>query len=142
MISLDRRPLSRSNHWDLKFVTHASNSGQALEPSPPGAPAPFVLRQVGSPPILTGGMCSAAPTRVYLGDRLLIEAYVAGGTWELIRQGQRWDFFCDTSGVRVRVGRGRKTLAVAHSGVRTPIPVDSDGSFLYPSGALAVEVID
>ncbi|HET6382937.1 MAG TPA: hypothetical protein VFJ58_06050 [Armatimonadota bacterium] len=138
-VSLDSHPLDSSRQWLIKMVTHAENTGQDLEPAVVSAPADYMLQKEGGAPIITGGVPSAAPTVVSLGGRLAITIFATGGTWELLRNGGRVDFACDTPGIHFRIGGARAVFVVTPQGKRIPVHVDRVGLFTYPTNALAIE---
>ena len=141
MESLDDHSLPESQHWILKLVTHAENTGQVLEAAPADAPAPYVLKAVGTSPILTGGEQSDAPTTVKLDGHTLIEIGMTGGTWEFYRDGDHYQFACDTPGVHVHLRAEGRILSVLLTGAREIIKPAADGSFTYPDNALAIEIL-
>ena len=65
VMSLDGRPLDRSQHLVAKMVSRAENAGQNLEKSPPGAINNWVLRASGKSPVVTLGRIAAHPTRLW-----------------------------------------------------------------------------
>jgi hypothetical protein len=97
--SLDGLPLSRSRRYIVKMVTVAENSGQDLELTPPGSVTDYVLRKRGEAPVVTDGQASSKNTVVKLNGRVLAAVGLSNGTWELLVDGDRHDFWCDTTGV-------------------------------------------
>jgi hypothetical protein len=110
--SLDNEPLERSQHYVVKMVTVAENTGQKLSPTPPNAPAPFVLDQPGKAPVLTQGAPSEKATIVKMGDTELVRVGMVQGVWELLVTPHGTRFWCDTAGVSVTFA-GKTQLTVA-----------------------------
>ncbi|MDQ2731268.1 MAG: hypothetical protein M3Y56_06380, partial [Armatimonadota bacterium] len=141
MESLDDRPLGVTQQWLLKMVTRAGNTGQNLALVGVHGPAPFVLRHVGTAPIVTNGAPSANPTFVQLGATPLVEVDMTGGVWELLRLWNRYLFYCDTPGVRVRPEIAGRLIAITVDNRLIPMGRNPDGSFIYPSNVLGMEIL-
>lgn len=82
--SLDGQPLENSRHYLVKMVTVAENTGQKLNPTPPGAPSTHILDQPGLPPVLTFGTPSDRGTTVVLADSEVVRVGMDKGVWELL----------------------------------------------------------
>lgn len=143
--SLEDKPLSESEHFVLKLVTVAYNSGQDWYPPRASAKGPgrvyWTLSDPGRLPIVTRGEPSSTPTIVRMEGKRVLEVYLKNGTWELVREGNRWRFFCDTPDVRVRVdpeASHHRAEALLRSGRRLPLNPRPD--FLYPPAARVVVV--
>lgn len=108
-VSLDGRPLEQARRLAIKMVTVAQNRGQRLEKvEESGAPSPYVLASVGDPPVQTLGKPAETPTRIAIGDRNYVEAYLVNGTWEIVVDLDRRECLvhCDTPNIRFVLDRG------------------------------------
>jgi hypothetical protein len=126
-VSLDNLPLTQSHHYLLQWVSVAENTGQSMPAAAPGAPAAFVVDQVGHAPVLTFGAPSARPTTVSLGRKQQLSVNMLNGSWEAVVEGNVAHFWCDTPGVNVTLlGRSfaaRSEPTTIH--LDTPVPASS-----------------
>lgn len=101
MESLDGKPLPTSTHWVLKMSSVASNTGQKLSSTAglANAPAPYVLEQEGTAPVLTGGSTRGS-TRLTLPDGSSLTVQQQDGTWEACREDDLFRFWSDTAGAQ------------------------------------------
>ncbi len=93
--SLDGEPLETSQHYMVKMVTVAENTGQRLIPTQPGAPSTHILDQPGLPPVLTKAGPSETGTTIQIGGEELIRVGQINGTWELIVSPKGNQFWSD-----------------------------------------------
>lgn len=93
--SLDGEPLETSQHYILKMVTVAENTGQRLVPTQPGAPSSHILDQPGLPPVLTKAAASDKGTVVSIGGEEIVRVGQLNGTWELVVSPKGTRFWSD-----------------------------------------------
>lgn len=144
--ALDGKPLNESDHFLIKMVSIAKNTGEEFAPSDgPYYRGKFALKSMGTPPIVTNGVPSLDnPTRFSFvsdtggGDRSM-EIDMINGTWEFERRGNLGRFACDTAGIRIVVPGASTITAVLASGQTQPVTV-TDGVFLYPKGVDRVDI--
>jgi hypothetical protein len=91
-------------------------------------------------PVVTGGQASAKPTDIFIGTRLLVRAYLTGGTFEVTLTPESAVVYCDTPDVRFGLpGLGAaRAVAIYPDGRRSDI--GGAQSFVYPRGARLVLV--
>lgn len=140
--SLDGKPLAQSRRFAVKMATVARNRGQQLDPvkSGPGAGKSVLIYQ-GSAPVQTAGKPSDFPTTVKIGDRVVAQAYLVNGTWEVVYDldAPHVDVFCDTPNVRFVVdssafGEGAKTAQIRRFFTEYPpeLTPQRGTDFIYP----------
>ena len=138
MVSLDGQPLEQSTKFVARFVTDARNT--AMQMSPPGPQNNprdlWELTDDGHAPILTGGRSVSAGYRVYVGDTLLFAIGLAGGTAEVVREGETWSWFVDTPGIWVRVPGAETAQATMMDG--TLKSLGGREAWQFPEGAALV----
>lgn len=144
--SLDGKRLDASDHYLIKMVSIAKNTGEEFQPSDGKFyPGKYALKNLGSAPIVTNGQASAdTPTKfAFVGDgsdvERTLEVDMINGTWELERNGNVGRFACDTPGIRIVVPGAGTVSAVLSSGQSQPVPVDK-GVFTYPKDVDRVEI--
>ncbi len=109
--ALDGKALSASRLVAIKMVTVAQNRGQDLvkvDPEKyPNAPGTLALGNYGAVPVQTLGVASEEPTRVRVGGKTLVEAYVKNGTWEVVLDFEKREALvtCDTRNVQFVLGK-------------------------------------
>lgn len=139
LVSLDGQPLEASQRWLARFVTDARNS--AMQMSPPGPrnnPRDlWELTDDGQAPIVTGGRSVSAGWRLYAGDTLLLAIGMAGGTAEVVRDGDRWLCFVDTPDIWVRVPGAKTAQATSLDGTIRALP--GRDAWQFPAGAALLE---
>jgi len=140
--SLDGRPLEESDHYLIKMVSIAKNTGEQFEKSTgPHHPDRFALRSTGEPPIVTLGAPSANPTEFSLagepGDALRVG--MVNGTWEMERVGSLARVYCDTTGVSITVPGATTAVAYLETGQTQPVPLQQ-GTFKWPEATDRVEL--
>ena len=102
--SLDRLPADKSQHWVLKMVTVATNTGQSLRHHHSGADGDiYAVDLIGSTPISSIGEKTTRPTVVSLDGREVVRIYLKNGSWELLYEGGRYYLACDTEGIEVEL---------------------------------------
>jgi hypothetical protein len=99
--SLDGRPLPDSEHYVVKMVSFAVNTGEgkALHGRSNGRDV-YALTDAGRAPVLTLGRATDRPTSVLVSGRPVFDIWTANGTWELVREREQFLLYCDTAGVR------------------------------------------
>ncbi len=141
--SLDGKPLLTSTNWIAKMVSVARNTGQILEKSDGRFhPDKYVLKAVGTAPILTDGKPSEQPTVLgFLAERgqRATMVYMENGTWEIVRDGNRRTIVCDTTGVKFVIPGAVSGVAYMSGGQTQPLTITED-AFVYPEEADRVEV--
>ena len=149
--SLDGLPLAQSRRYAIKMATVAQNRGQQLNPvDDPAAPQKYVLDHPGAAPVQTLGQSSEKPTRVFVGDRPVVEAYLVNGTWEIVIDLDKEECLvaCDTRNVRFRLspalfgGSETKEVSIERYFYEFP-PRDAGQSgwdFIYPGFAKYVRL--
>ncbi len=118
VVSFDGRPLADSQHYLVKFVSFATNSGErkAEHGRDQWRGAIYALSAVGSAPVLTHGVAVQEPAVVSLGSRPVVEAHLRNGTWEVVRQGDTYHLYCDTPGAAFGLPDLPATVWVAPNG--------------------------
>jgi len=105
--SLDGAPLASARRYSVKMATVAHNRGQKLVRAEDAGQqgAPWVLTDLGAPPVQTEGKPSEAPTRVWIGGEPLLDVFLVNGTWEILIDRDRREvrLFCDTPNIRFRI---------------------------------------
>lgn len=150
--SLDGRPLAESRRFAVKMATVARNRGQTLEATPPNQPGAgkFVLTADGAPPVQTLGKPCDAPTTIKIGGKMVAEAYLMNGTWEMVidRDSKQCDLACDTPNVRFVVdpdifgASAPETISIRKFYTEYP-PADANQAgydFIYPGFAKYVRM--
>lgn len=139
LTSLDNRALSPAGDFALKVVTIATNDKEDKRfHAQDGRRRIFALYGMGRPPVLTHGFASDAPTRVFLGGELLLEVYLRNGAAELVRRGGRSLLYCDTPGVRWRIGGFDSPCRVVN--LSTGQVLGGQASGAWPDGCRLLEV--
>ncbi|HEY3266508.1 MAG TPA: hypothetical protein VGM37_06255 [Armatimonadota bacterium] len=143
--SLDGKRLDDSEHYLVKMVSGAKNTGEEFVPSSGQYyPDKFALKDLGAKPITANGKASAVPTRfAFVGATLarsnVLEVGMVNGTWELERDGDVTRFSCDTPGVTVKIPTAASGVAHLLSGQTAALSL-LNGAFTYPKDAAYVEV--
>jgi hypothetical protein len=144
--SLDGKQLDQSDHYLIKMVSVAKNTGEEFAPSDgPFYRGKFALKTLGTTPIITKGQPSADnPTRFsFVGDAgapaSALEVDMINGTWEFERQGDLGRFVCDTPGIQITVPGAATVTAVLSTGQSQPVTV-TDGAFKYPGDVDRVDI--
>jgi hypothetical protein len=130
-LALDGKPLVESRRFIIKMVTDARNADEVA-----GRDPRFVRRSdgqwqisvLGEGPVTTGGSTSSTPIRIGIENRPLADVYLQGGSFELMVDGDDWQFYSDTPGVRFtlyKTPQGNTSVLAARGGHRplsTPLP--------------------
>jgi len=105
-LALDGKPLVQSRRFMIKMVTDARNvdevsgrDGRFLK-NPQGQ---WKLDVLGEGPVTTGGKSGTVPIQIAIERRPLLDIYLEQGGFELLVDGDKWKFYCDTPGVRFAV---------------------------------------
>lgn len=102
--SFDRRPPSDSQHWVLKMVTVATNTGQSMRLHHSNVDGNiYAVDSIGSTPISSMAEKTSRPTVVSLAGREVLRIYLKNGSWELLYEGGQYYLACDTEGVQVEL---------------------------------------
>ena len=117
--SLDGKELVKSQRWIVKMVSVAENTGQKLIPAGTNAPAPLVLDQPGTGPVLTKGILSPDATKLILWNNEALVVDQINGTWELVVSGNKLHFWSDVAGSTVHY-QGRTLSSQAEPPVPLP----------------------
>ena len=139
-LSLDGRGPDESSRWLLKMTTIALNSGEekSLHVGERER-AIFALDAPGEAPVLTLGQPVADGTTVSFNGTEVARVGLVNGTWEIVRDSDRYHVFCDTPGAEITIpGSGRNAVIYASDGSETRI--DCNGTFTWPEGARMVTV--
>jgi hypothetical protein len=139
-LSLDGRGPDESRRWVLKMTTLAMNTGEekALHVGERER-AIFALNAAGSAPVLTSGEPSATGTSVSFNGNDPIRVGMTNGTWEIVRDGQRYHLYCDTPGAVFSIADlGASATVFAADGSEARI--ECNGSLTWPAGARMVTV--
>lgn len=135
MTTLDGKKMEDSDHYLIKMVSVATNTGQEYAPSAGEFhPDKHALKSTGSPPILTDGRPSDTPTRFTFsaGDgEATLAVGMVNGTWEVERDGSTIRIACDTPGVKIVFPGATSATAYLTGGQTQPVPI-ADGAFVYP----------
>lgn len=131
--SLGRAPLSATEDFALKIVTIATNEGEKKRAHTQSMGRQiFALDSMGRLPVRTHGVASERPTRVSFGDDLLLEVFLRNGTVELVRRGGSCLLYCDTPGVRWRIGGVEEPSVVVD--LSTDEAIGNEASGVWPDG--------
>ncbi|MGI5818456.1 MAG: hypothetical protein ACOX9R_10230 [Armatimonadota bacterium] len=139
-LSLDGRGPDESRRWVLKMVTIALNAGEekSLHVGERER-AIFALTGPGEAPVTTLGEPVASGTVVSFNGAEMARVGIVNGTWEIVRESDRYYVYCDTPGARITVaGAGRSATAYAHDGSETQL--DYDGTLTWPENARMVTI--
>lgn len=140
-LSLDGKAAKDSTCWLLKMVSIATNTGEEKQVHVGERErAIFALTGVGDAPISTAGKPSEQATTVYLEGRELASVGLVNGSWELVREGSTYYWYCDTPGASLRLP-GRQALSVAaltSSGAGAEVA--APGQVVWPAGAAVLRI--
>jgi hypothetical protein len=139
-LSLDGEGPDDSRRWLLKMVTIALNTGEekALHVGERER-AIFSLDAGGDPPITTLGQPVTIGTTVGLNDTEVAEVGLVNGTWEIVRDGDRYHIYCDTPGATVTIADADGT-AVAYTENGSETRLEYDGTLTWPENARMVTI--
>ncbi|MFB3895996.1 MAG: beta-galactosidase [bacterium] len=143
--SLDNQPIATAKKVLVKMVTIAENRGQKLEPASSAEMAgKYLLSAAGCSPIQTWGKWSNSATEVTLNGIRLIDVYLINGTWELLCDFEKdqYYFYCDTPNTRVTLNSHADKLRLVRyrDGIESDDPEKSDRTFIYPGFAKYLEL--
>ncbi|WP_106380803.1 beta-galactosidase [Abditibacterium utsteinense] len=113
-VSLDGKPLVRSERYVIKMVTDARNLDEGVARDPRflrSSSGQWKLSTFGRGPVTTRGKASAQPVQISLGGETLLSVFLEGGSFELYVDGKSRQFYCDTPGVRFNLGAAPKAGA-------------------------------
>ncbi|HUS80905.1 MAG TPA: hypothetical protein VM283_06525 [Armatimonadota bacterium] len=140
-LSLDGKPPKDCTRWTLKMLTIAVNTGEEKSVHVGERDrAIFSLTAVGEAPVVTLGKVSEQGTTVRLDGQEVARVGLVNGSWELVRDGGEYYFYCDTPGATLRLpGRQVMTVRVLSSG-QEPIESVAQGQIEYPAGAAVIAI--
>ncbi|MDF2441182.1 MAG: hypothetical protein JWN98_2166 [Abditibacteriota bacterium] len=126
-LALDNKPLVDSRHFVIKLVTDARNLDEDSQRDPRFAHLPqgqWKIGVLGQGPVTTFGRASKTPIQIGIEGRPLADIYLDRGSFELVVNGNNWQFYCDTPGARFALyrngqSRGNQATAGANAGART-----------------------
>jgi len=102
--SLDGELAAASRSWMLKHVSPAHNTGERTRAHyAKSGQNLHALLEDGIAPVLTGGQMVGVPLGVQLAGQRVVNVYLRGGVWELVRDGEDWWFYCDVPGTKVEL---------------------------------------
>ena len=136
-LALDGKPLVSSQHFMIKLVTDARNADEVAGPDPRfarDAHGPWRLDVLGEGPVTTFGKASVAPIEIALEHRPLLDVYLERGSFELLVNGDNWQFYCDTPGARFKLHRA--SLPVSRGS-----GIVASGASLAPNGASTLQQV-
>jgi hypothetical protein len=112
--ALDGKPLVNSRRFVIKMVTDARNADELAGRDPRFLSQPkgqWRIDVLGKGPVTTFGR--AAPTPIHIGveNRPLMDVYLDRGSFELLVDGDTWQFYCDTPGAKFALYHEGKTNA-------------------------------
>ena len=140
-LSLDGKSAKESEHWLLKMVSIAINTGEEKSIHVGEAErAIFALTAVGTAPIRTLGKVSERGTTVALAGAEVAWVGLFNGCWELVREGDEYYFYCDTPGTPLRLAGKDEWRVSVFSGEGEPSELTAAGELKYPDGAVFVRL--
>jgi hypothetical protein len=102
-LALDGKPLVESRRFVVKMVTDARNVDEVAGPDPRfvrKSDGQWQVTVLGEGPVTTNGREAAQPVRILMENRPLVDVFLEGGGFELLVDGDNWQFYSDTPGVR------------------------------------------
>lgn len=115
LLALDGQPAAASRSLLVIWSDDAANRGQALRPAGPKSPKELVLAAAGSRPVTTMGRRLAAPLRVQVGGKPVLAAYLQGGAWQVLLDGQEARVWCDTPGATIATPGRRQVMVTGRA---------------------------
>jgi hypothetical protein len=115
-LSLDGKPLVDSTRFMVKMVTDARNVDEVSGRDPRTAHlanGQWRLDVLGKGPVTTGGQKSTLPIQISIERRPLLDISMERGSFELLVDGDKWFFYCDTPGVRFALHQPPTAVASA-----------------------------
>ncbi|MEM4160703.1 MAG: CARDB domain-containing protein, partial [Thermoplasmata archaeon] len=91
--------LQNSTSYALKMVTVAKNTNQSFWYNTTSKD--WCLDYIGEAPVVTNATHSSTPTVVWQNNTKIVEVYMQNGTWELVRDCDRFCFYADLPNVNV-----------------------------------------
>jgi hypothetical protein len=119
-LSLDGKPLVQSERFMIKMVTDARNADEVSGRDPRFIKNPegqWKIDVLGEGPVTTGGKPGAVPIQISIERRPLLDIYLEQGSFELLVDGDKWMFYCDTPGVRFALHRDSPQSLTAKTGI-------------------------
>ncbi len=107
-LALDGKPLVESRHFVIKLVTDARNLDEVAGRDPRFVRqknGQWKLDVLGEGPVTTFGKASTTPIQIGIEGRALLDVYLERGSFELLVNGDNWQFYCDTPGTRYALHR-------------------------------------
>jgi hypothetical protein len=126
-LALDGKPLVESRRFVVKMVTDARNADEVSGRDPRFVSKPdgqWQATVLGEGPVTTNGAESKIPIQISIENRPLLDVFLSGGGFELLVDGDDWQFYSDTPGVRFVLHQKASVLAANQS---TPAALASRG---------------
>ncbi|HEX8552309.1 MAG TPA: beta-galactosidase [Abditibacteriaceae bacterium] len=153
-LALDGQPITKSKRFLVKMVTDARNADELSGRDPRFVKSPngqWRIDVLGRGPVTTFGKASSTPISVGIEGKALVDVYLERGSWELLVDGDKWEFYCDTPGAKFTLHRaawnnGLKTAAqsgaqlqhIGRDGQTRPLPNNSSTGRLPVGGISAL----
>jgi hypothetical protein len=115
-LALDGKPLVESRRFVVKMVTDARNGDEVAGRDPRFIRKPdgqWQISVLGEGPVTTNGSASSTPIHIAIEDHPLADVYMQGGGFELMVDGDNWQFYSDTPGVRFALYKTPRNAARA-----------------------------
>lgn len=138
-LALDGKPLVDSRRFMVKMVTDARNADEISGPDPRFAQSshgPWRCDVLGAGPVTTFGRASASPIEISIERRPVLDVYLDRGSFELLVDGDNWQFYCDTPGARFTMHREPSTSVVVQSDKLGPTQSSAQAGGQGPAGAV------
>jgi hypothetical protein len=140
-LSLDGKGPKDSQHWLLKMLSIAVNTGEEKSIHVGERErAIFALTALGEPPIVTLGKVSEQGTTVALAGVEVAWVGLFNGGWELVREGGDYYFHCDTPGALLRLPGKRELQVAVYAQEGEPAQLVAGAELAYPEGAAFVRL--
>jgi hypothetical protein len=124
-LALDGQPLAKSKKMVIKMVTDARNADELSGVDPrfaKNANGQWRIDVLGRGPVTTFGKASATPISVGIEGRMLADVYLERGSWELLVEGDKMEFYCDTPGAKFTLHSASRSRTAALEPVAGSIP--------------------
>lgn len=139
-LALDGKPLVESRHFVVKMVTDARNEDEVSGRDPrfvSKSDGQWQITVLGEGPVTTRGRESKVPIQISIENRPLLDVYLDGGGFELLVNGDKWQFYADTPGVRFVLhkftGGAAPTVSASTSSKGTPVALAARGGAMRGS---------
>ena len=115
-LALDGQPLAKSKRFLIKMVTDARNADELSGRDPRFIKSPngqWRIDVLGRGPVTTFGKASTSPISVAIEGKPVADVFLERGSWELLVDNNKWDFYCDTPGAKFTLHRAKWNNSVA-----------------------------